>query len=553
MVIRCLSLLIGLLGVFNLFAQDSRKTEVSAATNETKFLEATYTPSGVWVLPVKSSTENNIKLYLNFTESVEPHRVQGATQFLYQYLLAEVLSSSSSKPADYRGNGLVFTYDNAHYNDFLAEVKQLISLQNLDSLSVDKFLQKYRVLDKNDTSFSEFALLKAWKTQLGALHYSGGLKTDDICNYFSRNFDEKSILITLNGTATSRLNDVEKELSQRYFYPLAGTQFTRRAFQRTGQSAVFTANEKFGSSFYSLIPISAVGSTLKEQLCGSIFCKLLEMYLPQNQPIKDLHANFLIENYGTQLNLTYNLNNADFSDYSNLMQAIGKLNVEEALGQYSLSKLQALVEKEMDEQFAVSSKSDSAYVYWWKNIPAFDPSLLPDALYSVNENDLKMFHHELSRRMCVVTLVEPDLAGSFGNMDEAIFDTSIYFEKNVYDIDKNHTQLIERMADWLKLNPMYNIYIHGYAEKNEYLKTDDEEIAEFVKDNDDFKLWGKDFLEGKKGAARLDVVRALKVAMKLNQMGIESNRIKGTARVLKDETKDDIPDNRKIRFTVSLN
>ncbi|MFN8292986.1 MAG: insulinase family protein [Chitinophagales bacterium] len=138
----------------------------------------------------------------------------------------------------------------------------------------------------------------------------------------------------------------------------------------------------------------------------------------------------------------------------------------------------------------------------------------------------------------------------FATIDESIGDEKFTYRKNICEVEGDaNTQLLNRLLQWLKVNPDMQCQINGKADKGEFDKFKDEAVWAFIDTIETFRKYKPDLL--KTGIMRPELLRSLKILRALSEGGIALERLKGTAITLGSKTKEEEADNRSATITLT--
>ena len=133
-------------------------------------------------------------------------------------------------------------------------------------------------------------------------------------------------------------------------------------------------------------------------------------------------------------------------------------------------------------------------------------------------------------------------------------DESIENMKFIYDINKTDIETdiakqdLNKLIQWLKINPDIHIQINGFADEGEYKKTQDTAVMHFIEQTPTFHKAMPDAI--KLGYLRLEMMRAMKIAKAIYEAGIGEDRITGTSMVFSSDTNEKAAENRKCTITL---
>ena len=133
-------------------------------------------------------------------------------------------------------------------------------------------------------------------------------------------------------------------------------------------------------------------------------------------------------------------------------------------------------------------------------------------------------------------------------LDESIDETKFTYDLNKTDIETDEaTQSLQRVIQWLYINPDINVQINGFSDEGEFMKSYDDSVLRFIDSTATFHKAMPDAT--KKGYLRIEFMRAMKIAKALYEAGIGEDRISGTSMVFTSDTKEAAAANRKCTLT----
>jgi outer membrane protein OmpA-like peptidoglycan-associated protein len=134
-------------------------------------------------------------------------------------------------------------------------------------------------------------------------------------------------------------------------------------------------------------------------------------------------------------------------------------------------------------------------------------------------------------------------------LDESIKEIKFTYPQNVADVDTvTGTADLERLIQWLRINPDMHIQINGFADKSEFTKSYDTTVTKFIKNTPTFRKAMPDAI--KVGYLRLELMRAMKIAKAIYEAGITEDRISGTSMVFTSDSDEGAANNRKCTVTM---
>ncbi|MCW3125390.1 MAG: peptidase domain protein [Bacteroidetes bacterium] len=134
-------------------------------------------------------------------------------------------------------------------------------------------------------------------------------------------------------------------------------------------------------------------------------------------------------------------------------------------------------------------------------------------------------------------------------IDESIKDLTFTYPNNVTDIDTiSGREDLQRLIQWLRINPDMHVQINGFSDKGEYTKSYDTTVAKFLKNTPTFRKAMPDAI--KVGYLRIEMMRAMRIAKALYEAGITDDRITGTSMTFSSDSDEAAALNRKCTVTL---
>lgn len=134
-------------------------------------------------------------------------------------------------------------------------------------------------------------------------------------------------------------------------------------------------------------------------------------------------------------------------------------------------------------------------------------------------------------------------------LDGSVADMVFSYALNKTDIEGAEAGTnLQRLIQWLRINPDIHVQINGFADQGEFTKAYDDSVKRFIDSTSTFHKAMPDAF--KKGYLRIEFMRAMKIAKAIYEAGISEDRITGTSMVFSSETAEGAAANRKC--TISL-
>jgi predicted Zn-dependent peptidase len=134
-------------------------------------------------------------------------------------------------------------------------------------------------------------------------------------------------------------------------------------------------------------------------------------------------------------------------------------------------------------------------------------------------------------------------------MDESISEMKFTYAQNMTDIDSvTGRGDLQKLIQWLTINPDMHVQINGFSDKSEYTKSYDTTISKFIKNTPTFRKAMPDAV--KVGYLRIEMMRAMKIAKAIYEAGITEDRITGTSMVFTSDSDEAAAANRKCTVTL---
>ena len=274
--------------------------------------------------------------------------------------------------------------------------------------------------------------------------------------------------------------------------------------------------------------------------------------------IKDLTASFDCNNFQGMLTI-----NATVTD-SNYNMAFYRIDTMiegfKKKDYFSTEELQA-TNKTVNDEFNNLRKHTHAYMtqvakYRFSNDENYFPSLA-DSISNVTVQTMQGYVNEYFVGRAGVKCLYVDSASLaaapagqlYYLLDESIKEVRFSYPQNVADIDTvTGTADLERLIQWLRINPDMHIQINGFSDKSEFSKSYDTTVTRFIKNTPTFRKAMPDAI--KVGYLRLEMMRAMKIAKAVYEAGIGEDRITGTSMVFTSDSDEGAANNRKCTVTL---
>lgn len=138
----------------------------------------------------------------------------------------------------------------------------------------------------------------------------------------------------------------------------------------------------------------------------------------------------------------------------------------------------------------------------------------------------------------------------FAEIDETIGSEKFTYSRNVCSLEgEANKQLLNRLIQWLKVNPDMQCQINGKSDRKEFDKFKDEAVWAFIDTIETFRKYKPDLL--KTGIMRPELLRSLTILRAISESGIAFERLSGTALPLSSKTKEEEADNRIATITLT--
>ena len=241
--------------------------------------------------------------------------------------------------------------------------------------------------------------------------------------------------------------------------------------------------------------------------------------------------------------------------YDTLMNHILRWNTDSYFTDEQLQSAKDLLA--IQNTFGKEKTSEYAHTisFFWASTSLDYFSTYDHDIQQVTRDEIKRYinRYLIGRPYVSGLMISPEMRS---NLQTDSFFTETYTPIESYNFHFNENSLnfsdstsspkIQSLIQWMKINPTVRIQLNGFADsKREMINIRNDEIREFTENLEDFKMFPKMFL-GTQEKARLDFFRALKVIKILVENGIEIDRLQGSGRLLKGETKQDAAKNRKV-------
>jgi predicted Zn-dependent peptidase len=134
-------------------------------------------------------------------------------------------------------------------------------------------------------------------------------------------------------------------------------------------------------------------------------------------------------------------------------------------------------------------------------------------------------------------------------LDESVKNVTFTYPLNITDIDSvTGRQDLDRLIQWLRINPDMHIQVNGFSDRGEYVKSYDTAVSNFLKATPTFRKAMPDAV--KVGYLRIEMMRAMKIAKALYEAGITEDRITGTSMTFSSDSDEAAAANRKCTVTI---
>ena len=109
---------------------------------------------------------------------------------------------------------------------------------------------------------------------------------------------------------------------------------------------------------------------------------------------------------------------------------------------------------------------------------------------------------------------------------------------------------MNKVLQWMLINPNSFLQVNGYADRNEYLKVNSIAIDSFIQKYPKFNFVSS--FTRKNTWKRLDIFRAIKLCKFLIENGVNPNRINGSGVLLSSDERENMHLNQKVTFTTFI-
>jgi KaiC/GvpD/RAD55 family RecA-like ATPase len=134
-------------------------------------------------------------------------------------------------------------------------------------------------------------------------------------------------------------------------------------------------------------------------------------------------------------------------------------------------------------------------------------------------------------------------------LDESVGDVRFNYELNKTDIEADTAKRdLQRLIQWLKINPDMHVQINGFADESEFKKSFDTIVMHFIDSTPSFRKAMPDAIKVR--YLRIEMMRAMKIAKAIYEAGIPEDRIAGTSMVFTSDTDEKAVENRKCTVTL---
>ncbi|MBS1595851.1 MAG: insulinase family protein [Bacteroidetes bacterium] len=140
------------------------------------------------------------------------------------------------------------------------------------------------------------------------------------------------------------------------------------------------------------------------------------------------------------------------------------------------------------------------------------------------------------------------LASRYYEVNDSVKEIAFRYPQNVTDIDSAGYRDLQRLIQWLKINPDIHVQVNGYADKGEFDKAYDTTVINFIRNTPTFRKAMPDHMQAR--YLRIEMMRAMKIAKALYEAGITDDRITGTSMSFSSEDDQQAAANRKCTVTL---
>ncbi|HRN94509.1 MAG: insulinase family protein [Chitinophagales bacterium] len=328
-----------------------------------------------------------------------------------------------------------------------------------------------------------------------------------------------------------------------------------------------TQNTVFNTPDKAKITLSTLSSGIRNYRRGSYFAFLLNAFL--NDKSQEVFNELKAETGTTDLQTFYEPHNFYGTFSISASPVEGKHKETYEFLQKAISNLHRFIN---DNSVAVAKKKFATEYAAFKKNPAFlnessKHIFANDADYfeTLNDSVQAITTHQFLRTVYTdfcnanfaaiaqidsSTFETENYNSWFAEIDEKIADEKFTYRQNVYEIEgEQNKQLLNRLTQWLKVNPDMQCQINGIGDRSEYNKFQDASVSAFIDTITTFKKYKPDLL--KTGIMRIELLRSLKILQSLAESGIAFERISGTAIPLKSKNNEEQAANRAATITLT--
>lgn len=329
----------------------------------------------------------------------------------------------------------------------------------------------------------------------------------------------------------------------------------------TTQNTLFNVSEK------PKITLTTLSFGIRNYRRGSYFAFLLNAFL--NDKNQEVFNELKAETGTTELQVFYEPHNFYGSFSFSAYPVEGKHQETYELLQKAISNLHrfindstvALAKKKFAVEYAAFKKTPTFLIESSKHIFANDAEYfetLNDSVQAINPHQFlrTVYTDFCNANFAAIAQVDSSTFESesynswFAQIDEKIADEKFTYRQNVYEIEgEQNKEILNRLVQWLKVNPDIQCQINGIGDKSEYNKFKDASVSAFIDTITTFKKYKPDLL--KTGIMRIELLRSLKILQALAESGIAFERISGTAIPLKSNNNEEQAANRAATITLT--
>ncbi len=532
------------------------------------------------VLNDTSRTDVSLNMYIKTSPALENKNNPGITRLLSYLILSNIVQLDSS----YANTKLSF-YDEYTLFSFTLpnkeiEIERIISnifrpilldstnLNAVRTVAHESYQKSTNVSSKyaafeeriNQAMWSDYVYKKGQSNENDSIHV---LTSKDLKTYYDRYFKSYYSLFVVKGSFNAQdkfisineniLND--ESLNSTYI-PIS----TLNIYNNLNTSSQLVYIDSTLTSDHIVNISYQLASNYQDKngyVKATIIEELLNYYQHQlfdSIGIRNFEMNTKLYKNATTYNLSYISSENEKQQFYQLIRTLENIDFTKLL---TSTNLIDLLKMEL-RKYSVENKSmislEKNIVENWSINHIEDFFTYDKKVKGINITDLAEFYKMyIKNRPFVVSVIknstgEDDLL----EVDERyVKNIEVQYDYNLADLThEEEIDKVNRVLQWMLINPTSFLQINGYADKAEYLKVNSPEIDSFVIKYPKFNLVSS--FKGKNTWKRLDMFRAIKLCKFLIDNGVNPDKLNGSGVLLSSDEDEDKRKHQKVTFTSFL-